>query len=224
MEFDRNNNLILNLNLDIPTKNDFTPVEGRVLGVDLGIKYPAYMSVSDDIIQHEHLGSVDDFLKVRTQMQDRKRKLQQALKFTKGGKGRKKKLQALDKFRDKERNFAKTYNHTISKQIVDFAKKNRCEYINLEKLTKDGFNSRLLRNWSYYELQTMIEYKAEREGIKVRYVDPRNTSRTCSCCGNVDKDNRKTQEQFKCTECGFELNADHNASINIARSTNFVNR
>jgi len=33
---------------------------------------------------------------------------------------------------------------------------------------------------------------------------PQNTSRTCPCCGHVSKDNRKTQKQFACVECGFE--------------------
>ena len=48
------------------------------------------------------------------------------------------------------------------------------------------------------------------------------TSQTCSRCGHVDKENRQTQETFVCTKCGFELNADHNASINIAKSEEFI--
>ena len=222
LQFDRNNNLILNLNLDIPYNPKNEIVEGRTLGVDLGIKYPAYMCLNDDTYKREHIGSIDDFLRIREQMQDRRRKLQHDLKFIKGGKGRNKKMQALDRLRDKEKNFATTYNHMISKNVVEFAKKNQCEYINMEKLTKDGFNNAILRNWSYYQLQQYIEYKAEREGIKVRYIDPAYTSQTCARCGHVDKENRQTQEKFICTECGFELNADHNAAINIARSDKFV--
>ena len=106
----------------------------------------------------------------------------------------------------------------ISKRIVEFAKKNRCEFINLEKLTKDGFDNNILSNWSYYELQNMIEYKAKREGIKVRYIDSAYTSQKCSRCGYIDKENRQTQEKFKCLKCEFEINADHNAAINIARA------
>ena len=222
LQFDRNNNLILNLNLDIPYKPKTEVVEGRTLGVDLGIKYPAYMCLNDDTYKREHIGSIDDFLRIREQMQDRRRKLQHDLKFIKGGKGRKKKTQALDRLRDKEKNFATTYNHMISKNVVEFAKKNQCEYINMEKLTKDGFNNKILRNWSYYQLQQYIEYKAEREGIQVRYIDPAYTSQTCARCGHIDKENRQTQEKFICTKCGFELNADHNASINIARSEKYI--
>ena len=48
------------------------------------------------------------------------------------------------------------------------------------------------------------------------------TSQTCSRCGNIDKENRQTQETFVCTKCGVKLNADHNAAINIARSIEFM--
>ena len=92
----------------------------------------------------------------------------------------------------------------------------------MEFFTIDGFCDSILRIWSYYELQSMVEYKADRIGIKVRYVNPAYTSQTCSKCGNIDKENRQTQEKFICTKCGFELNADHNASINIAKSEEFI--
>ena len=68
----------------------------------------------------------------------------------------------------------------------------------------------------------MIEYKAERENIKVRYINPAYTSQKCSKCGYIDKENRKTQSEFNCLECGLKLNADHNAAINIANSTEYI--
>ena len=222
--FDKNNNLILNLTFDIPDKEAHEIVPGRTLGVDLGIATPAYVCLSDNTYIRSGFGSANDFFRVRQQMKNRRRNLYKSLSLVKGGQGRKKKLQAINSLRDKERNFAKTYNHQLSYKIVKFAKDNKCEFINLEYLTKDGFENRILSSWSYYELQNMIEYKAKREGIKVRYVDPAYTSQTCSKCGHVDKENRPTQAKFKCVNCGLELNADHNASINIARSDNFVNK
>ena len=222
LEFDRNNNLILNLTMDISFKQEDNLIKDRVLGVDLGVKYPAYVCLNDDTYKREHIGEALELIKQREQYQARRRRTQQQLKNVKGGKGRHKKLKNLDRLSDCERNFAKTYNHMISKRIVEFAKKHKCEYIHLEKLTKDGFDNTILRNWSYYELQQMIEYKADRLGIKVRYVNSAYTSQTCSRCGNIDKENRQTQETFVCTKCGFKLNADHNAAINIARSIEFM--
>lgn len=222
--FDKNNNLFLNLTFDIPDKEVHEIVSGRTLGVDLGIATPAYVCLSDNTYIRSGFGSANDFFRVRQQLKNRRKKLYASLTVVKGGKGRNKKLKAADRLKDKERNFAKTYNHQLSYKIVKFAKDNKCEFINLEYLTKDGFENRILSSWSYYELQNMIEYKAEREGIKVRYVDPAYTSQTCSKCGHVDKENRPTQAKFKCINCGLELNADHNASINIAKSDNFVNK
>ena len=49
-------------------------------------------------------------------------------------------------------------------------------------------------------------------------VPPRNTSRTCPCCGHVSEDNRKTQAGFRCVTCGFEENADAVGAINIPRA------
>ncbi|HBG3258442.1 TPA: transposase [Clostridioides difficile] len=224
MQFSKNNkDVILNLVIDIPqNSNVYKPVEGRTLGVDLGVAVPIYMCLNDDTYKRKGLGDINNFLRVRQQMQTRRRKLQKDLTLTNGGKGRKKKTQLLDKLQENERNFVKTYSHALSKRVVEFAKSNKCEYINIEKLTKDGFDNIILRNWSYFELQKMIEYKAEREGITVRYVNPAYTSQKCSRCGEIDKENRQTQANFKCTKCGFELNADHNAAINIARSIEFV--
>ena len=222
--FDKNNNLILNLTFDIPDKEAHEIVPGRTLGVDLGIATPAYVCLSDNTYIRSGFGSANDFFRIRQQMKSRRRSLYKSLSLVKGGQGRKKKMQAINSLRDKERNFAKTYNHQLSNKIVKFAKDNGCEFINLEHLTKNGFEDAILSSWSYYELQNMIEYKAEREGIKVRYVDPAYTSQTCSKCGHVDKENRPTQAKFKCVNCGLKLNADHNASINIAKSDNFVNK
>ena len=222
LEFDKNKNLILNLTFDIPQKEEIDFIEGRVLGVDVGIKYPAYICLSDDTYEREGIGTALELIRQREQFRARRQRVESQLKLAKGGKGRKDKLNAFNNLKDKERNFANTYNHQISKRVVEFAKKHKCEYINMERLKSKWMNSKILGSWGYYELQNMIKYKAEREGINVRFIDAAYTSQKCSRCGNTDKENRKTQEDFKCTKCGLELNADHNAAINIARSEQFV--
>lgn len=222
LEFDRNNKLILNLTLDIPIKVENEVIEGRTLGVDLGLKVPAYASLSDQFYIRQGFGDYNEFVKVRMQFKARRERLYKQLQLAKGGKGRKDKLSAMTQLRDKESKFAQTYNHQLSCKLVKFAKDNKCEFINMEKLTKGGFDNSVLGRWSYYQLQSYIEYKAERENIKVRYVDPAYTSQTCSRCGHIDKESRQTQEKFECTKCGHTMNADYNASLNIARSTKFV--
>jgi len=211
--------LILNLSIDIPITKENIFIPNRVVGVDLGLKIPAYVSVNDTPYIKRAIGNINDFLKVRTQLQSQRRRLQKALQSTNGGKGRNKKMQGLERLQAKEKNFVNTYNHFLSKNIVDFAVKNNAGMIHMEELKFDKVKHKsLLRNWSYYQLQTMIEYKAKREGIEVYYVDASYTSQTCSKCGNLEEGQRETQDTFVCKKCGYSVNADYNASQNIAKA------
>ena len=198
----------------------------RVVGVDLGINIPAYVALSDKPERRQAIGFGEDFFRTRTQMQARGRRLQKSLIAARGGHGRRRKLQAMNRLRDKERNFVRTYNHMISKRVGDFAIQHAAGVIHLELLA--GYGKReghgfFLRNWSYFELQQMIKEKAGREGITVKFVDPYHTSQICSECGNWSKGQRDGSN-FECKKCGTKLHADHNAAVNIARSTTFVTK
>ena len=224
LTFNKKNELILILTIAIPEikGDEYKPVANRTLGVDLGLAFPVYMALNDITYIRKSLGSYNEFAKQKLQYKARRERLYKQLDSVKGGKGRKDKLKALDQFKEKEKNFAKTYNHFLSKKIVLFAIKNQCEYINLEKIDSSGLENRVLGLWTYYDLQKDIEYKAKLAGIKVRYVKAAFTSQKCSRCGYIEKENRQEQSKFVCKECGLDINADYNASINIAQSTEFI--
>jgi predicted RNA-binding Zn-ribbon protein involved in translation (DUF1610 family) len=71
-----------------------------------------------------------------------------------------------------------------------------------------------------YMLRQFTEYKAERKGIPVALINPRDTSRGCPQCGVIDKANRNTQDRFSCVHCGHEAAADFVGAQNI-RSKGF---
>jgi IS605 OrfB family transposase len=73
---------------------------------------------------------------------------------------------------------------------------------------------RFRSHWTYTQIFNRLNMKAESLGVQVMKVDPRNTSRKCSKCGTIDKHSRRGKK-FKCTSCGFEIDADLNASRNI---------
>ncbi len=71
-------------------------------------------------------------------------------------------------------------------------------------------------------MQRKIIWESQKIG-KLHYkVDPRHTSTTCSCCGHVDKQSRKTQSCFVCTSCYFSAHADHNAAIVVEQRFHYV--
>jgi IS605 OrfB family transposase len=220
--------LFLLLCVDIPiVENKLN--EDICVGVDLGIKVPVYVAVNNSL-ERKSLGSIDSFLNFRKQIQKRRRSLQSDLALgASGGKGRTKKLKALDSFKDFEKNWCTTYNHQITSQVIKFAIDNGAGTIKLEFLKgyPSNDNKFLTRNWSYFQVQSMIEYKAKKNGIKVLYIDPYHTSQECSCCGHYEKGQRINQATFKCKNesCKAfdkDVNADYNAALNISRSTKEV--
>jgi putative transposase len=129
----------------------------------------------------------------------------------------------LRKLAGQERRFAKHVNHCLSKRIVAKAECTK-RAIALEDLThiRTRMKARrsqraTLHSWAFAQLRSFIAYKAQLRGVPVRFVDPRNTSRTCPACGHCAKENRKSQASFVCTSCGFAGPADVIAAGTIAR-------
>jgi len=199
--------------------------ENRIMGIDLGIKVPAMLAINDEKYYKIPVGSGKEINSFRNQIRDRKRRMQQQRKWCGEGSighGTKTRIKPLQKLRDKEANFNATKNHNFSRYIVDEAVKNNCGVIQMEDLTGIAEGEKkgtFLGNWTYFDLQEKIKYKAEEVGIKVVKIKPDYTSQRCNHCGNIHKENRNakvSQEKFKCVVCEHEANADVNASKNIA--------
>ncbi len=129
----------------------------------------------------------------------------------------------LKKAAKKQERFVRNSNHCISKELVKDAKASQ-KALALENLKgireRTGLNKEMrwqMGNWAFAQLRQFVTYKAQAAGVEVIAVDPRNTSRTCSRCGHCEKANRKSQKHFRCLACGFEENADRNASHNISQ-------
>jgi IS605 OrfB family transposase len=199
---------------EIPESPEFEPK--GFLGVDFGIVEIAYMSGGKSFSGSELKGKRRRNSKLR-------RKLQK--------KGTKSAHRLLKKRSRKESRFAKDVNHRISKEIVSEAKRTN-QAVVLEDLT--GIRERirvrkaqryLQHSWPFFQLKSFVLYKAKREGIPVIEVDPRYSSRECSQCHYIHKRNRPNQSAFSCIECGFETNADYNASLVLShRGRLAVNR
>ena len=72
-----------------------------------------------------------------------------------------------------------------------------------------------MAGWSFAQLRFFLEYKAHQARVPVVLVDPQYTSQTCSCCRYRARNNRRSQAVFSCRRCGYTVNADFNAALNI---------
>ncbi len=190
------------IDLPIPNK-DFSPI-----GIDIGITNLA-VSVAQSSVRF-HSGKRVKWK--NSFFREQKRELQKnfAIKEIKRLKGR-------------QTRYNDFYIDNIAKNIVEQAKQEHKPVIVMEDLTwiKEKTirnlrkNQRMKHNdWAWKRLQQKIQYKANWEGIPIKYIDGAYTSQDCCKCG---KRNKRIKNIYKCKSCGFISNADYNAGRNIAK-------
>ena len=129
------------------------------------------------------------------------------------------KFRELKQIKDRESRIVKDLNHKISRKIVNMAEVQHAALVfedlgGIRQTRKQHRSFKYaLHSWSFYQLQTFVEYKAKLLGVPVLYVDPAYTSQDCSRCGARGQRNGKG---FKCLTCGHVDHADVNAAFNIA--------
>jgi putative transposase len=173
-----------------------------VLGIDLGVNN---LAVCSD-------GRFYNSAKVK-----RTKKKFKYLRSKLQSKGTRSAKRLLKKLSGRETRWMKHVNHCVSKDIVSNFDGNKIIMENLKGIRKQRKGKRMnwiLSNWSFFQLQSFIQYKAERKGIVVDRVKPNYTSQICHRCGQLGS--RSSQGRFSC-HCGLSnFNADLNASRNLA--------
>jgi transposase len=132
----------------------------------LSLEYPIIVKVGKAKLT---IGTKEEFLYRRLAIQAAYKRAQIGTMFSKSGKGRKRKLKALDRFRQLESNYIHHRIHVYSRRLIDFCVKHQAGTLILlnqeDKMDIAKKEEFVLRNWSYYELMTKIKYKAEKAGI-----------------------------------------------------------
>jgi len=189
----------------------------KVCGVDLGYSIPAMCAVNNGQ-QRLALGDGKDVWAARSKFRSERRRNQRK-------QGVYTKTKAWQRS-EKEDNWIHTYYHALTRQVIKFCQQQGCGTIHMEDLTElrqsdmESEYKRLI--WVPSKFYNLLEYKAKEIGIEILKMNPRNTSRRCSACGHIAKENRQSQSAFLCVKCGHKVNADYNAARNIALATKEV--
>jgi putative transposase len=104
--------------------------------------------------------------------------------------------------------------HKTSFNIIKKFKIISVEKLQIKNMVKNHYLAKSINDVAWGCFVQMLSYKVERTGGQLVRVNPKNTSRTCSRCGNV-QDMPLANREFKCLKCGFVCHRDVNASLNI---------
>lgn len=197
------------------------------VGIDRGVKVMAACSDGENFMGAKAFRSLEGKLRRQQRLLSRK---------TKFSNNWKKQLEKIQAVHSKISNMRKDALHKASSIITNnhgmvvleklgVARMSKSAKGNNEKhgknvAAKSGLNKSILdAGWSMFE--SMLQYKQKWKGGYVEFVPAPYTSQKCSCCDNIDKESRVTQSKFVCTSCGFSMNADTNAAINILNASGY---
>lgn len=141
----------------------------------------------------------------------------------------KKKEYRKNKQKIKVSNYTKNTIHILTKNLVKYLVETGGSRIILEDLTNirksvsrkketskgKTLNYLINNSFPFAMFQSFLKYKCDEVGIKVDFVNPRNTSKTCSNCGSLNTE-RPVRSLLICNSCGLRINADFNGAKNIA--------
>lgn len=174
-----------------------------VLGIDLGRTDIAVTSSGEKFSGKQITQIRDRYSRVRASLQ------RKASKGTRSTRRRARRI--LQRLSGRERRFQAWLNHVISYQLIQQALTNK-QAIALEDLTgirertnelpRSKAERRRSNSWSFYQLRQFLFYKSIKFGVKLHFVDPRYTSKSCHCCGVIGN---RQGKKFSCVNlaCGW---------------------
>ena len=197
------------------------PQATTAIGIDVGIARFATMSDGD------FLKPLNSFRKHEQRLKRYQRAMSRKRKFSNNWKKAKARVQRIHaRIGNVRRDYLHKATTTISQNhamvcIEDLQVRNMSRSAKGDAAqpgknvkAKSGLNKSIL-DQGWFEFRRQLDYKLQWAGGILIAVPPQNTSRTCPACGHVSAENRQTQAQFLCVECGYENNADVVGAINI---------
>jgi IS605 OrfB family transposase len=190
----------------------------HIVGVDLGANCPL-VAVRDD--GKVFFPDFSRFHRKRQEWLERRRYLQRKLAMQRLlGKDAHNTIRALKRLSQKQQRFTRQFVHWVVNRFLAWAGDAVIimERLRLPQGKKVKGAKELNRTLSLMPcglIRDAITQKVEERGLKVLFVNPKGTSKTCPNCGAQGE--RPERDLFKCPACGFSCHADIVGAMNVLR-------
>ena len=191
------------------------------VGIDLGISNFATLSNGLQIQSPKPLAKLTRLL-VRRQRQLSKKQhpktKSDALKGVKKSNNYLKASNKLAKLHTKISNIRLDFLHKLTSHLVRNYDEICLEILSAKNMMKNHRLAKSLSDVSFYKFNEILEYKAKYNGVSITRADRfYPSSKTCSHCGSIKSELRLSQRTYVCDACGYTIDRDLNASINLAK-------
>ena len=125
----------------------------------------------------------------------------------------------IKRLRKRQLDIRHNYIHQVTHELVSVLPRTVVmEDLNISGMMKNKHLSKAVQEQCLYEFIRKMKYKCEWNGIEFIQVDRfYPSSKTCSNCGTIKKDLKLSDRTFVCQDCGFTIDRDYNAALNLMR-------
>jgi putative transposase len=213
-----NNKWILTFGIEF-NKQEYVLTDNS-MGIDLGIKDLCVVSYGTQYAVFKNINKTKGVKKLKKQIKHAQRKVSKKYDANKSYDKSNNIIKAekrVKKLHNKLSNIRKDYIHQITRKLVNMLpNKIVMEDLNVSGMMKNRHLSKAIQEQCFAEFIRQIKYKCEEYGIKFIQADRfYPSSKTCACCGFINKDLKLKDRVYICPDCGFEIDRDLNASINL---------
>ncbi|EIF6157722.1 transposase [Clostridium perfringens] len=221
--------------IDIKTSNSNIDIKifnhnNEGIGIDLGIKDFAICSNGN---KFKNINKTSTVKKIEKKLKREQRKLSrkyESLKIRnkniKEGRATRQNIQKqVVKVQRLHQRLANIRTDYINKTVFSIVKQ-KPSYITIEDLAvsnimKNKHLSKAIASQKFFEFKTKLMSKCKQNDVELRIVDRfYPSSKTCSNCGRIKKDLKLSDRVYKCS-CGFVIDRDLNASINLRNAKEY---
>ena len=179
----------------------------KEIGIDLGINNYLVDSDNNKIENPKILNHYKKELRIKQKKLSKKKK---------GSNNRKKARKSVAKLYEKITNVRRDFLHKLTTKLIKENKFIAMEKLDIKQMSQQKyFNARNMLDCSWGEFGSLLNYKAENADCLVVKVNPKNTSKMCSSCGNL-QDMPLWKRIYEC-DCGLILDRDYNSAKNILK-------
>ena len=116
-------------------------------------------------------------------------------------------------------NIRNNYMHQVTTEIVkSLPSRVVMENLNVNGMMKNKYLAEAIAEQQFYQFNKTMKYKCELYGIIFVEADRfYASSKICSHCGHKKNDLQLSDRTYVCPHCGYIINRDLNASVNLAK-------
>ena len=179
----------------------------KTVGIDVGLESFATFSTKEKI-DNPRFFKTDQKALVKAQ-----RKLS---KLEKDIPKRRKAKKVVSRIHERISNRRHNFSHQEARKIINEFGIICIEDLSINKMQRGNFRSinRSINDVAWGQFANCLSYKAESAGRTLVKVNPAFTSQDCSRCG-YRQVKKLSDRVHHCSHCGFEIDRDHNAALNI---------